>query len=72
MDDTALVNLSDLEEELEPSTPRNRKSYSNEFKLKVVKHAQRISNNSASKTFKVDRSSVIEWVRKADKLKLQA
>ena len=72
MDETALVNLSDLDDEVESSTPRKRKHYSNHFKLKVVMHSKDISKKSASETFHVDRSSVKEWVRNEDKLKLQA
>ena len=55
MDDSTLVNLSDLEEELEENMPRRLKSYSNKFKLKVVSHAKRVSKKSASETHHVDR-----------------
>ena len=72
MDDSTLVNLSDLEEELEENMPRRLKSYSNKFKLKVVSHAKRVSKKSASETHHVDRSSVREWVRDEHKLKLQS
>ena len=72
MVDSVIEDLSDIEDAIEGSTPRKRKCYSNEFKLKVIKHAKDISKKSASETFQVAWTIVIDLVKQADKLKVQA
>lgn len=65
------LNLSDGESKLEASTPRKMKSYTNEFKLKVIKHAETVSNKNAAEKFGITRSRVIEWRKQKDELKRQ-
>jgi transposase-like protein len=75
MADEDLVNLLGVDEGTEGDsqarTPRKQNSYSNEFKLKVVKHAEAVSDNDAAKTFGVTRSRVFDWRKIKEKLKLQ-
>lgn len=47
---------------------RLRKSYTIKFKLQVVLYARRNSIRKASKSFKVDRKSVREWLKNRDKM----
>ena len=49
------------DENEEIKTPKKLKSYTAEFKLKVVKHAKEVSDRDASKKFGVDRKRVREW-----------
>ena len=44
----------------EVKTPRKLKSYTADFKLKVVQQAREFSDNNASKKFGVDRKRVRE------------
>ena len=53
---------------MEPPAKKNKRSYEAEFKLKVVKHAEKFSKNNASKVFQVDRRRVIDWCRQKEQL----
>uniref|UniRef100_A0A915EHM0 HTH psq-type domain-containing protein n=1 Tax=Ditylenchus dipsaci TaxID=166011 RepID=A0A915EHM0_9BILA len=73
MDDIDEASVVDLSEVDEARSPKKRKAYSIEFKLKVIKYAKDSkSKNSASKKFGIDWSTVNDWVKSEDKLKLQS
>ncbi|KAI1695277.1 hypothetical protein Ddc_21345 [Ditylenchus destructor] len=58
----------------EPSSskkPRKHKSYSVDFKVKVIEHAKKISTHSAADTYKIDRNTVRDWRKKEEALKEQ-
>ena len=68
MDLLANYDSSGSEEQQQLKTPRKLKSYTAEFKLKVVKYAKDFSKNKASIKYGVDRASVLDWVKHETKL----
>jgi hypothetical protein len=66
------MDLPEAEEVAETSSPgRKLKSYANEFKQRVIKHAKAVSVKNASKKLGVDRKTIRNWMNKEKDIQLQ-
>ena len=65
---SAEQSIAEEEENYKPREKRNRRSYDNEFKLKVIEEAKTSQKNEVALKYNISKSMVTTWVQNERKI----